>query len=284
MKKQTLMYITWSLLTLIIISLLLSQRAIPSITYFPIDENISFEKAATSLTLSPETMDKMRLEWKTTSQSDQVCYLRQDISLLFANGKLKGVKTKWEDHTDIVNMEENLSANKNKRLEAISFHHGEIQYSNTDIKSIQQTSFDYLYIIESPTGKLTSFREPHTKINQAVKQKIDKETNKDLLTHWNKLAAYYNISFDDYLVIPLLSLYKYNDQPLPNMTVKQTERILGQLWEGIYKNYVLPATETKSNHITGFEPIILLDKNQAQILVLFELNNQKEMLIQKINQ
>lgn len=282
MKKQTLTYLSVLILILLIGILLINHRTIQTITFFPIDKNATFKKAKTTLSLSSYKKDYF-LTWATHSSSDEVSYLRQDVSLIFANGKLKGVKSKWRDHTDTINMEAKVSTNKNILWETISFHHGEIQYSNSNIRSIQQMTHDYLYIIPSSDRDLISFRKPNTISKQLAQQEIDREIKKKLLNHWNKLATHFNLSLENYDIIPFMDLYKYNDSPLPNMTKDQTKRVLGQLWEGLYKNYVIPATQTKDDQLTGFAPVILLDKNQNHIIVLFELNNKKDMLIQQLS-
>src|SRR5699024_11285711 len=124
--------------------------------------------------------------------------------------KLKGVKSKWKDHTDTIYMEEVLSANKNIKWEAISYHHGELQYSNTNINSVQDMSYEYLYVIPSKNNKLLSFQKPDTNYEYKAQQRIDLLVKQELIVHWKELAKHYNISLTDYNLIPFTSLYKYN--------------------------------------------------------------------------
>jgi len=281
MKKQAFNYISFFLVIVFMIILLFNQRSIQTITFFPIDEDTAFDQATTSLSLEAHEQDKP-LKWKTHSKSDRISYLRQDVSLLFGNGKLKGVKSQWVDHADIINMEERLTSNKNILWEAISFHYGELQNAGTDITSVQDMSYDYLYIIPSSNRGLIAFQKPLVPYKQRAQKDIDLMVKGNLLNHWHKLATHFNVSLENYQLIPFTNLFKYSHTPLPNMTTSETNRIIGQLWEGVYKNYIVTATKTKNMQLTGLEPIVLLDKNQTHILVLFELNNKKDMLIQRI--
>jgi len=281
MKRQAMIYLSVFLVIFLLIFLIFNQRSIQTITFFPIDNYTTFEKASTSLSLI-ESLNNKSLKWKIYSKSNQPAYLRQDVSLLFGNGKLKGVKSKWKDHTDTIHMEEGLSTDKDIKWEAISYHHGELQYSNTNINSVQDMSYEYLYVIPSKDNRLLSFQKPDTNYEYEAQQQIDLIVKQELLVHWKDLAKHYNISLKDYNLIPFTSLYKYNNSPLPNMTTSQTEEVIGKLWEGVYKNYIILAANTKHEQLTGLEPIILIDKNQSHIIVLFELNNKKDMLIQHI--
>lgn len=55
---------------------------------------------------------------------------------------------------------------------------------------------------------------------------------------------------------------------------------MGQLWEGLYKNYLLPIV-TRNKPTDTYVPIILLNKNHNHLLVLYEANHEKKKLIQK---
>src|SRR5699024_11486402 len=174
MKRQAMIYLSVFLIIILLIFLLFNQRSIQTITFFPIDNYTTFEKASTSLSLI-DSFNNKSLKWETYSKSNQPAYLRQDVSLLFGNGKLKGVKSKWKDHTDTIYMEEDLSANKNIKWEAISYHHGELQYSNTNINSVQDMSHEYLYVIPSKNNKLLSFQKPDT--NYEYKARSEEHTS-----------------------------------------------------------------------------------------------------------
>src|SRR5699024_7739230 len=109
-----------------------------------------FEYSDTDLLFSHDKgKKKYQLQWNVHSKSDRNLYLRQDVSLLFANGKLKGVKSKWEEDSAVIEIDETLQSEKEVLWETISFNHGESQLPNDEIKSIQKITQNHLYVIAS---------------------------------------------------------------------------------------------------------------------------------------
>ncbi|WP_188453657.1 hypothetical protein [Virgibacillus oceani] len=256
--------------------------SLPAITYFPIDQETTFEDSHTSIEFySQQDNNSYDISWTSNSKSDKKVYLRQDASLLFDNGRLKGVLSKWRQNEDIIQLNQKLTNEDSGYFQAISFHHGEIHYPDDKIKSIHQMSYDELYVIDSPTTPLESFKEPKGEFENEWKNLLDLTTKQQLLYHWNRLMNYFDINKEDYISVPLTSLYKYNEENLPNMTLVQTDQIIGQLWEGLYKNYILPATSPSDNKLSSYIPIVLFDKKSTHLFVLYEVNGKKERLIQK---
>ena len=66
------------------------------------------------------------------------------------------------------------------------------------------------------------------------------------------------------------------------MSQQETDVLIGRLWEGIYKNYVIQASESSENQLESYIPLILIDKQNTHLYVLFELNGGREQLIQRI--
>ena len=66
------------------------------------------------------------------------------------------------------------------------------------------------------------------------------------------------------------------------MSQQETDVLIGRLWEGIYKSYVIPASESSENQLESYIPLILIDKQNTHLYVLFELNGGREQLIQRI--
>ncbi|PAV29064.1 hypothetical protein CIL05_13905 [Virgibacillus profundi] len=261
---------------------ILGINTAPAITYFPDDEDSSFTSANSNLELFlPKGNDSYQLAWTTDSRSDKEMYLRQDASLLFDNGRLRGVRSKWVQDTDHIQIEEKLVSEDSSFFQVISFHHGEIHYPNEQIKSIRQMSADHLYVIDSPNTSLDAFKTPENEFESEWKNLLNRTTKQQLLYHWNRLFTYFDISGESYLSVPLTSLHKYNNEPLPTMTRDETNKIMGQLWEGLYKNYIIPAVNTENNQLQSYIPIILFDKQNQHLLVLFELNAKKYKLIQQ---
>ncbi|MBY7143373.1 hypothetical protein KFZ56_09990 [Virgibacillus sp. NKC19-3] len=281
MKNWIFITIALSLITLFGIVYFVKMNTSPAITYFPIDEKTPFTHANTSLELSTaKGNDSYEIDWTSNSRSGKEMYLRQDASLLFDNGRLRGVHSKWMQDTESIYLEEALLSEDSSYFQAISFHHGEVHYPNDEIKSIHQMSNDHLYVIDSPATPLEAFHSPKNKAQNEWKELLDRTTKQQLLHHWHQLFTHFNISSESYLAVPLTNLYHYNNQPLPSMTQEQTNKVIGQLWEGVYKNYIIPAANTENNKLESFVPIVLFDKDNDHLLVLFELNGKKEKLIQ----
>lgn len=278
----------WVFITIALLSIALfgivyfvKMNDAPAITYFPIDEETSFTYANSNLELStPKGSDSYEIDWTSNSRSDKEMYLRQDASLLFDKGRLRGVRSKWVQDTESIYLEDSLLSEDSSYFQVISFHHGEIHYPNDEIKSIHQMSNDHLYVIDSPATSLEAFKSPENNDQKEWKNLLDRTTKQQLLHHWHQLFTHFDISHESYLAVPLTNLYRYNNESLPSMTQEQTNKIIGQLWEGVYKNYIIPAASTENNKLESYVPIVLFDKENDHLLVLFELNGKKERLIQ----
>jgi len=253
-----------------------------TINYFPIDETTSFQNAETTLDiLQTKKEDEMTINWHIQSETEKPLYLRQDISLLYENGKFKGALSKWEENTKNIETQKTFTQNDHQHYQTISFHHGEIHEGKKDIKSIQTMSSDERYIVAHDDEFIT-FKQPKNDKMQQWKEKLDHLTNERVTAHWEELFNYYDIQQNDYYLIPITKLYAYNEQPLPSFTMNESQKIIGQLWEGLYKNYLLPITQMEEDHKAHYIPIVLLRKDKTHLLVLFELNGKKQKLKQKI--
>ncbi|OZU89967.1 hypothetical protein CIL03_02195 [Virgibacillus indicus] len=263
------------------ISYILENNATPAITYFPDDEKSTFTKAESNLGLFlPKGNDSYEIVWTSDSESDKEMYLRQDASLLFDNGRLRGVRSTWTQDTKQIHIEEKLLSEDSSFFQVITFHHGEIHYPEDQIKSIHQMSSDHLYVIDSPSTSLDAFKTPEDKFEEEWENLLDRTTKQQLLYHWDQLFTHFSIDSESYLSVPLTSLVKYNSSPLPSMSQEQTDKVIGQLWEGVYKNYIIPAVNTENSQLQSYVPIVLFDKDNNHLLVLYELNGKKHKLIQ----
>ncbi|MFD2046069.1 hypothetical protein ACFSTA_12230 [Ornithinibacillus salinisoli] len=282
MKKKTITLLLFSLVTAIGVLYVLNINSVQVITYFPPDEELSFVDASTTLTYIPEDNQGYSIDWTTFSNIEKDIYLRQDVSLLFSNGNLVGVQSKWEQNKDRIEISRDLQNNADAIWESISFHHGEIHYPENTIKSIQQMTFDNLYVYQE--NRYHAFKSASNRLEENVAESLDKKKNKQLLKHWQQLLSHFSIDLERYHTIPLTELNKYSMENLPGFNQEQTNKIIGQLWEGLYKNYILPAADSKQGKLQSYTPLVLLDKQLNQLLVVFELNGSKEKLIQNITQ
>lgn len=249
-------------LFIILFIYMLKENTRTTINFFPIDDNLYFKDAYTKLTLQSTTNKHAdEVYWTSISKSSKALYLRQDVSIIFLNGKLTGVRSKWRENTDFIEVKESIHFKKKGLYQAISYHHGEAHYNESDIKSVQQMSYDELTF--------------------DLNQNIKKHDKKQLIIYWNDLLDHFNINVEKYMSVPFVDLYHYNDKNLPSLSKRQTDKIIGQLWEGFYENYIIPVTNNKNSVEDNLMPLILFDNHHHHLLIIFELNGKKEMLIQQ---
>lgn len=258
--------------------LAMNVKVAPAITYFPIDYGTGFNTANTMLDPTLTNAD-YKIHWKVHSVSEVPLYLRQDISLLFGDGELKGMRSQWRENTDVISYSEEITDNQNQKWEAITFHYGEI-HTDERINSIQQMSESKLYVFNNGSG-FQSFQNAEDNKQSAYQSSLDAKTMKKLLEHWQDLISHFHININDYHSIPLTDLSIYQQKHLPTMNQEKTDRIIGQLWEGLYKNYLLPYIDSEKKLIS-YTPLILLAKDGKELIVLFEINGERKKLIQKI--
>src|SRR5699024_7478934 len=258
------------------------MESAPVITYFPEDDQTGFTETSTTLEMvSQKSRDSYEMIWTSKSVSEHELYLRQDASLLFKNGQLLGIRSKWKENTDTILMKDTFNGEDSKYFQVLSFHHGEVHYTDDEIKSVHHTTYDPLDVIDSPNTPLESFKPPETDYEHEWFDLLDHTTQQQLVYNWKRLLAYFDIDKDAYDKVPFTDLNKFNTEPLPSFTQKQTNQIMRQLWEGIYKNYILRAKNVTGKSVSSYIPLILFDKQHDHLIVLFELNGQKEKLIQQ---
>lgn len=269
MKKH--IFFAGIIIILSVYLLITHLQTIMTITYFPIDYNRMFNYTTTSLTALD---DNVTVDWTSRSESDAQNYLRHDVSLLFKNGKLNGVQNKWLQNQTVIEQYKRFTVKSNSLLQAITFHHGEL-HENDTIYSIQHMSEDSLYII-----KHQSFRTPENDKEKTLVNKLNKQIDQNVHSRWDELITFFNVKRENYLLFPLIEITKLNDYLMEQYSHKESDKIIGQLWEGLYKNYILQAVELKSN---DYMPIILLAKDHSHLLVLYEMDDEANQLIQRIH-
>ncbi|MYL37171.1 hypothetical protein [Halobacillus litoralis] len=283
MKKVWIYWVLGPLTLAVALALYTQTGEKPVIKYFPIDQSKAFESFETVLEYdAEEDEDEYKVSWKVASKSSSPVYLRQDVSLLYVNGRLKGVVSKWKENTDVIKKETSLHGEDSQKYQAVSFHHGEVHEGENGIKSMQATSKDELYVIDSPHSVRSAFKEPETEEEKEWKQRLDHSIEQQIEAQWQELMTHYQVPRDKYTAVALTELADYKDKPFPGTSEADSERIKGQLWEGLYKNYVLGISDTKSSHpIQSYIPLILFDKDGKHLLVLYEDDTgKKHQLIQ----
>jgi hypothetical protein len=264
-----------------------NHRAEESLIFFPIDPTVQFTEALTNISLyDQKDNDEYTVKWLAQSRLDRKAYLRQDISLLYEDGKLIGTFSRWKENSKNIKQSKKVKGEDSSYYEAISFHHAEIHYPDDVIKSRQLMSSDHLYVIDSPLSPLESFKVPETELQKEWREILNNTRYQQLYYVWNSLIEEYQIKSNNYFLLPLTSLVKFNNKPLPNLSLAKSEKAIGGLWEGIYKNYFLGIKNSGSitSPIGSSLPLILLDKKGTHFIILFESHDGKKVqLLQQIN-
>src|SRR5690625_1980685 len=103
------------------ITYVVNNNTLPTITYFPLDKQNEFLETQSLLEFSHQKgNNSYNIAWTSNSESNHNLYLRQDASLLFDNGLLRGVRSKWEQDTASIQITENLSGKDNSFFQVIT--------------------------------------------------------------------------------------------------------------------------------------------------------------------
>jgi len=255
-----------------------------SFTYFPTDQKASFHTADTSLTLIGEAANGYTIKWEVSSVLDRKAYLRQDISLLYVNGLLKEkIGQDWKQEEDKIHLDKKIQQDDSANFKAISFHHAEL-HRNGRITSTQKITHDDLYVLHSTDAPLHSFHQPIGKEDKEWKFVIDQIIQNRLKLALQKAEGKFNINHDQYTVIPLTDMYQFEASTLPGFNEQETKKILGRLWEGIYKNYFLGIKGmdgTTIDPVGSTIPLILIANDQSHLFVISELKNGEAMILRQ---
>ncbi|BAM47273.1 hypothetical protein [Amphibacillus xylanus] len=278
MKKYKVIIL--SLFLLIVIYYQLSQLTVATIKYFPLNTEAEFSNVSTTLNLIDQDNQIPKLQWKIQSQHQQDSYLDQNVGLLYENGRLIGIQSKWSQSNDPLSQMTELNAEPDSLYQAISYHYLELHQPSQSITSNYQMTTDQLYVIKQ--DPLQFFHYPKSLKDQTIASNIDDKINQDLNKNWLDLINHYQIDQDSYYAIPFIDLYRFQDEPLPGLNLDDSKRVIAQIWEGLYKNYILPASQQQTQN--EIMPLILLAKDGDHLLILFyDHKGDPEQLMQKIN-
>ncbi|WP_409251355.1 hypothetical protein V1502_14545 [Bacillus sp. SCS-153A] len=256
-----------------------------SIIFFPLNEKAQYQSANTLLTLNDKKVNgSYEVNWKIASVLDQDAYLRQDIGFLYFNGRLKAKMSEWEQNTDRIVEEETAQGKESSLLQAISFHYSEIHDNEDNYTSAQSMSEDELYIIDSNFSPLSSFRKPDTSAEEEWKSILDKVANQQLQYNWERAMKEFNIEGKDYLQIPLVNLPDYSSSPPEGFRSDQWNDLVGNLWEGLYKNYFLGIKLNSGKTVDSIDssmPLILIEPKTGDLLVLLTTKEGEPALLKQ---
>lgn len=279
---------TWLSFIVIVIGFiflyLLKSNVKETIIFFPIDENIMYETAFTSIKDVEKENHTHTIDWKTSSILPEKAFLRQDISLLYNNGRLVDKMGKWEQQTNSLKQEKKLKDIDSGKLESISFHYSEIHRPENEYRSVQQMSSDYLYVVNSSIDSLQSFKQANNSDEKEWKETLDKITKETLNESWKKGFKKFHIQPSHYDPYLLTEMAPYSFQPLKGFSKQQADEIIGKLWEGLYKEYFIKIRKEDGTTIDSIDstiPLILISKNKDHLLVLFETSEGEPILLRQ---
>ncbi|WP_400242379.1 hypothetical protein AB3U99_15615 [Niallia sp. JL1B1071] len=284
--KKDFIRLSISLIILVAIFYIFQQKQIAkeSITYFPIDPTVTFPKANTTLTFNKKRFDEYSILWESNSSINKQAYLRQDMSLLYANGKLISTMGEWRQNTLELSEEKTVVERESNYLQAITFHYAEIHDTNERIFSSQKISADNLYVINSKFESTPlSFHTPNNLVEKDWATTLDKQALDYIDYSYRQVLKKFHISAEQYDTKLLLTeLTKFNDSPLPSFSKEQSAKILGQLTEGLYKNYFLGIMKedgTIADPIGSSIPVILINDNH--LLILFTTKDGEPIVLRQ---
>jgi hypothetical protein len=256
-----------------------------TITFFPIDPVASFSTANTNLALWEGKSNRdYSLEWQISSTLDRKAYLRQDVGLLYANGRLIGRLGEWKENAAKMVQSDKITWKESSLFQEISFHYAEIHGPKDQFTSSQLITGDHLYVINSSFSPLQSFRMPNNKETTEWKKVIDNTVSKELEKSWLKGASVFSINLQRYYTLPLLQLTNDHNPALNIFTKQEKQRIIGNLWEGLYKNLFLGiklADGTVADPINSTVPLILVAKDKTHLIVLFETADGEAVILRQ---
>jgi hypothetical protein len=238
------------------------QQPQPVIQHFPLNTSAAFTNAATSL----KKIDFRRIRWHIQSTLNQEAYLRQDIGLLYENGELVGVLNKWQQPARTLQQQTTHTLHPNKQLDAISYHFAELHHN--DITSTSKMTGIRTYT--SDKFELFSFPKNDSETN--AQQLAESQTNSTLQHVWTEAKQQLSISAADYIEVPLTAL------PTADLTAvnglsddKKRQEIISRLWEGLYRNYLLPiGPAIEKGTVKSYIPLLLFDKNGKHLRVIYQ--------------
>jgi hypothetical protein len=272
MKK---IYLVLGIPILLILTFVFYQHTNPqvqeSITYFPIDPNVTFKTAETTLTLMNQQANTIL--WKEHSILDRKAYLRQDAALLYANGRLLEGLWNWKQHTAVLEQEKKITMDQSTFLQAITFHHAELHDKEDQISSSQTMSSSQLYFITTPADEVN------------IKKQLDQQTERMLQLSWNKGLRHFSINLKNYQAFPLSQFNEQAKDALQGFTKSETAAVVGNLWEGLYKNYLLgikKADGTSESSKGSTLPLILVAIDKTHLLVLTETASGEPILLRQM--
>lgn len=247
------MHKTILVMTIICIFAIIQHQTKQAITYFPPNDRYFFEHANVDL-----IQENNQINWVIESKTNERAYIRQDVGLLYTNGKFISFYNDWKTDTDHLQFQTSIHMDNRMGIDAISIHYAEF-HEDAHIYSIEK-------IVSTSTSG--SSQGNHSEHNQRLDEYLSFKTayEKEIINHF---------SFDDlqYDFVLLNELPAYITNQQTKWSAEQIETVIGHLAESIYKQYVTKLL-THHGHYKHRIPVILFDKNEPFIFIVFQLDGE----------
>jgi hypothetical protein len=234
----------------------------PVIQHFPLNTSAPFTNASTSM----KKIDFRRIRWHIQSTLNQEAYLRQDIGLLYENGELVGVLNKWQQPARALQQQTIHTLHPNKQLDAISYHFAELHQNNI-------TSSSKMTGIRTYTSdKFELFSFPKNDAETNSQHLAESQTNSTLRQVWTEAKQQLSIPAANYIEMPLTALTTADLTAINGLSDdKKRQEIISRLWEGLYRNYLLPiGPAVEEGTVKTYIPLLLFDKNGKHLRVIYQ--------------
>ncbi|MBA9025419.1 hypothetical protein [Peribacillus huizhouensis] len=285
------MKIEWKHTAIILVTALLaaffsfgSKSVEDTIIFFPIDPDLRFNTVATNLLARQAGTSQYQVYWKIESTLVKPVYLRQDISLLYKNGRLIGILKDWKQNQANLLQTKSFTEQESGLFESVSYHYGEVHPKANTYTSVQKMSKDHLYAILTPKKDFQAFHDSSNNEQRAWQHTFDKYTKSIVETAFTDALKQFGILENHYIALPLTDLASRFDELLKSFPPEQREEIIGKLWEGLYKNYVMGIKKEDGsilNPIGSTVPIVLVAKNHSELLILFQTSDGTPILLRQ---
>jgi hypothetical protein len=254
-----------------------------TIIFFPIDPSLSFDSASTHIAAN-QNNDHYAMEWSEQSVLNSDAYLRQDISLLYTNGKLTGILRDWSQNTRSINQREGFTKKESGLFQSVTFHYAEVHPSQTDIVSAHALTDDQLYVIFSPFSEFQFFTRPLSAEQKEWKLTLDQKAHSVMAESLNQAIARFELNRHRYRIVSLPDLETKQEELLSGFTKAKQKEIVGKLWEGLYRNYVLgvkKADGSETSPMNSTVPQLLVSNDNKELLLVFSVSDGSPVILRQ---
>ncbi len=245
-----------------------------TLQFFPFNAAAKFNETNTSLTLKEpdKNKDKYEVILNVSSVLDRKAYLRQDMSLLFQNGRLVDLLKSWKRDTSSMDQTLTIEGHESSLFEAVTIHYAEI-HEDDNPKSTYKTTDATQYVISSRFGPIKSFQTPENEEQKDWAFTLKSVANSRLTKVLDRYIDKTQIDLSDYTVMPITQLTNKKDELLAEYGDEEQRAIIEKLWEALYSIYVTGIKKQDGTIIDPIDstiPLILREKQSSRLILLIQ--------------